>query len=298
MLNIPSGTLSRCHEYLDKMGKINKRSVQNLSQEAKDFLREVTPDRLKELAQMNCFAADKIKNELDNKYGRNNYVIISLGRSLSSICELIKQTRTKVIHLPLSDMRRNDFNQNQDKNIIMFKKYLKFAGLTQKKLEMNPNKKYILMDYTYYGRSLDKTYDFLKKPDMLGDAPNLIKLPVCDVLGKYYNQKGFKNLFEYSRFKDYAIVGKLSIKKLSNIFIQSNPETAKEYQGNITQGVRKLFWFNVFDSLKNGEYKKDLFPRLEVDALYKHYLSPKAVRNYLKKELANMNNAMGTFDKK
>lgn len=283
MMNIQTGTFSRCHQYLDSIGKINQQSVKELPKDVRKFLSEVSPARLKELAKMNCFAADKIKTELDKKYGKGKYVIISLGRSLSSICELIKQLGVDVIHLPLSDLRRNDFSHVQEYSIIKFKKFLETAGLTKEKLKKNSDKKYILMDYTYYGRSLDKTYEFLKRSDMLGDSHNFIKLPVCKVLGEDYIKKGYEKLFQFSRFKYFAMVGKVSIQRLSNIFMQSNPDTAREYRGNTTKGLRELFWFNVFDLMKSGEYK-NVFPQKEIDALYNHYLSPKAVQNFIKSE--------------
>ena len=64
-------------------------------------MREVTPARIKELGQLNCYAADKIKNELDKKFGEKNYVLVAIGRSLSSIAELMGKmgVDTKIIPL-------------------------------------------------------------------------------------------------------------------------------------------------------------------------------------------------------
>ena len=168
MLSIQSGTFSRCHRYLDSMGKINQQNVQSLPQEVKDFLRQITPLRLKELAQMNCFAAEKVKTELDKKYGENNYVIISLGRSVSSICELMKFFGVDVKHLPMSGLRRTKFKDIQidEHSLNVFKEYLNFIGLTKNNLEKNKEKKYILIDYTHYGRSLDETFNFWQFQDV------------------------------------------------------------------------------------------------------------------------------------
>ena len=285
MLSIQSGTFSRCHRYLDSMGKINQQNVQSLPQEVKDFLRQITPLRLKELAQMNCFAAEKVKTELDKKYGENNYVIISLGRSVSSICELMKFFGVDVKHLPMSGLRRTKFKDIQidEHSLNVFKEYLNFIGLTKNNLEKNKEKKYILIDYTHYGRSLDETFNFLRRDDMLGPAENFIKLPVCNVLGDDYEQKGYEKLFRCSRFKDYAMVGKLCINRLYQVFKQFDEDIAFEYRGNITKGLRKLFWFNVCDSLKQQDYK-NVMPNKELNAIYWHQLSPKAVQNYIKRE--------------
>ena len=61
-----------------------------MSEEFKQALREKTPKRMRELAQLNCFASFKVKNFLDSKFGQNNYTIIAIGRSISSITEFMK----------------------------------------------------------------------------------------------------------------------------------------------------------------------------------------------------------------
>ena len=296
MLTIQSGTISRCHKYLDKMGKINQQKVQKLPQEVKDLLREITPARLKELAQLNCFAADKIKSELDNKYGGNNYVLIAVGRSISSIAELMGKMGANIKIIPLSGLRRADINDISSRGLYTYKAFLKTIGLSKEKLEENKDKTYILMDYTYYGRSLEKTEKLLKQNNMLGNAPNLISMPVCEVLGLDYQRRGFKRLFEYSRFKDYSYVGKLPIDNLKNVFEKYKPERIKEFNGNITQGLRKLFWFNVFDSMKEQDYK-EIMAKKELNAIYQHYLSQKAVKNFLKREMEKMNKTTKELNK-
>lgn len=84
----PRGVIKRCHKALDSMKTITQNSVNDLSEKNKTLLRENTPARMKELAQLNCLAADKVKTTLDKKYGEHNYVLIAVGRSVSSIVEL------------------------------------------------------------------------------------------------------------------------------------------------------------------------------------------------------------------
>lgn len=288
MLNIQIGTISRCHKYLDGMGKINKQSVQNLSQETKDFLREITPVRLKELAQMNYYAADKIKKALDGKYGVNNYVLIAVGRSISSIVELMGQMGVNTKIIPMSGLRRRGIDNISPENLTKYKKFLSKIGLNKKELKRDKDKTYILMDYTYYGRSLEKTNELLKKDELLGNVSNLITMPIQNVLREDYERMGFKRLFEYCRFKDYSYVGKLPIDNLKDVFKVSNPDKNKEFQGNITKGLRQLFWFNVFVSAKQKNFK-NVMPDKELEAIYKHYLSQKAINNYLKREITKIN---------
>ena len=75
----------------------------------------------------------------------------------------------------------------------------------------------------------------------------------------------------------------MHIDNLKDVYNQCSPERVKEYQGNITKGLRKLFWFNVFYSLKENNYHK-IDPYMELNALYEHYLSPRALKIYIRRE--------------
>lgn len=283
MITIQAGTISRCHKYLDSIGKINQKSVQNLPPEVKDALREVTPKRLKELAQMNCYAANKIKTELNQRYGENNYVIIAIGRSISSIAETLCNMGVDTKIIPISGLRNSGVENIPKEDLHIYKTFLVQKGLSKTDLDKNMNKKYIIMDYAYYGRTLDRATELLKKNELLGNKPNLISISINDILGEDFNKKQFRTLFQYNRFKDYSYVGKLHVNNIKDVFQQCSPERIREYQGNITQGLRRLFWFNVFDYLNKQNFN-DILPMKELNALQKHYMSLKAIRNYKARE--------------
>jgi len=279
--------ISDCHKRLNNIGQITPEKVEKLPEIVKQSIRECTPARLKELARVNCFAANEIKSELDKKYGEGNYILIAIGRSISSIAETLGQMGINVKIIPLSGLRRGEVESINEESLNMYRTFLAQKGLSKSDLKKNKDKTYILMDYAHYGRSLYSAEKLLKKDEMLGDAENLVAMPVNDVLGDSYVNKRFNTLFEYSRFKDYSYVGKLDISQLQNVYSQCSPERIPEYQGNITKGLRKLFWFNVFDSLVQKDYT-DTVPNREFRAIYKHYLSPEASRNYIKREYKKM----------
>ena len=294
MLTIHSGTISRCHKYLDGMGNINQQSVTSLSQEVKNFLKDVTPKRLKELAKMNCYAADKIKAELDKKYGEKNYTVIAIGRSLSSIAELMAKMGVNTKIIPLSGLRVHEIDNIPNDYLNTYKTFLAQKGLSKPELGNNKDKMYIITDYTYQGRSLKKAEKLLKKDELLGEHENLISEPVSVFLGEDYKNKGFKNLFQFCRFKDFSSVGKLSPDNLNEVFDRCSPEKIKEFKGNITQCLRKLFWFNVFDSYASKNYTNTI-PEKELNAIYEHHLSQKAVRNYIKREMEKENRIINSI---
>lgn len=280
----PPGIISKCHQKLNRIGKISLKNVSKLNEQTQNFLRENTPVRLQELASMNCYAADKIKRTLDKKYGENNYVLVAIGRSVSSIIELIGEMGCNVKIIPLSGLRRYDIDNISQKNLKAYKRFLKGIGLSESDLTKNRDKTYILTDFTYYGRTLNKTETLLKKDYMLGYAPNLISIPISDLLGDDYYLMGYEKLFEYNRFKYYSYVGKLFTYELKNVFNVCSPKKNKELNRNITQGLRKLFWFNVFYSLlkeNSSEKKQDksFTPECELHAIYNHYVSPEACEN-------------------
>ena len=131
---------------------------------------------------------------------------------------------------------------------------------------------------------------------MLGEAENLISIPIKEVLGKDYDTRNFDNLFMCSRFKDYSYVGKLNIDDLKNVYERCSPERVKEFQGNITKGLRKLFWFNTIDSYLNKNYN-DILPKRESAAVYKHFLSPDAIQRYIKREYEKQNKIIDSYIK-
>ena len=92
---------TECHKKLNSIGRISPESVSNLSADFRQSIRGYTPKRLLELAKMNCLASEKIKSELDKIYGENNYVLIAIGRSLSSIAE--QMTKSVTVKTVLKD---------------------------------------------------------------------------------------------------------------------------------------------------------------------------------------------------
>lgn len=291
-IQIIKPTISECHKKLNNIGKISLSSISKLPEDYRASIRSCSPKRLQELAKMNCFAADKIKTKLDKQYGKNNYVLIAIGRSLSSITELMQQLGADTKIIPLSGLRRREINDIPSKDLQIYKTFLVQKGLSKTDLNKNKDKTYILMDYTYYGDSLEKAEKLLKKEELLGNAKNLISIPVKKILGEDYEKLNFKTLFEYCRFKDYSYVGKLHVDELNKVYEKCSPDRIAELKGNITQGLRKLFWFNVFDSYKENNFK-NIMPQNELNAIYKHHLSPKALKNYLKREFEKQQKAVG-----
>ena len=275
--------ISECHSRLNKIGEMTFENVKNADIKTRRFLIKNSPARLKELAKMNCFAANKVKTELDKKYGEKNYVVIAIGRSVSSIAELLKVMGVETKNIPLSGLRKKTVKDIPEDYLHTYKSYLVQIGLSKTDLKNNPDKTYVIMDYSNSGKSLKRAEEMLKSDYLLGDAKNLTAIPINELLGKDYKKRKFEDLFNCSRFKDFSSVGKLHVDKLNNVFEVCSPKRVKEYQGNITQGLRKLFMFNTFNFLDKNNFKS-IMPTKEYNAVYAHFYNINAIRNKINME--------------
>ena len=274
---------------LNKIGaEINPNSLNKLSPETKTILNKVTTKRIKELAQVNCFAADKIKTHFDNLYGKDNYTLIAIGRSVASIAETMKYLGSDVKIIPLSGLRKGLPDKISD--IKVYKKFLNQNGINRTTIEKNQNRKYILFDYEYTGETLQSADTFFRRDILKSNPKNLITASANTALGDDFHNN-FHLLFSLNRFKEFSKVGKLDISNLKNTFTQSKPSTAIEYKSNMAKYLRKIFLFNIFESLKNGKYSNSC--EEELKALDRHYLSQKAMKARMEQMTKRMKETLG-----
>ena len=274
--------LKKCQYYFNRMKSTDRESVLKIPKEIRETIRENSPKRLLELADTNCFCADKIKTALDKKYGEGKYVLIAIGRSISSIAELIGKIGAETKIIPLSDLRHVDSVDKliSTKQKEIYRRYLESIGLSEDIIKNNPDKNYILMDYTHYGTTLRNAKDFLN--EIFGNVPNLIEMPIETVLNSDYEQRGISTLFQLSRFKDYSLVGKLPVKEIENVYQQACEDTAKEYKGSFTKTIRKLFRLLTMDAYLKGNYDNTV-PVKEINLIHERYYSLNAIRKKVRR---------------
>lgn len=278
-----------CSSYiLKRAGEITPDKYEQMSFIKKFLLRKFTPERMVELAKTTCDTAYKLKSKLDKRFGENNYVIIAVGRSIASIAETINFMGGDAKIIPLSELRHTLPKQISD--IDIYKKFLESIGLTKEIIRENPDKRFILMDYAVSGDSLQTAKEFLEKPDLLGKSDNFTdreintlnsSLTVC-------------NLLYHARFKPFSPVGKLPLENLSKVFIQADSATSKEGKHNICQYMRKLFLFNILDSLKKENFH-NFIPQKELAAV-KRYESQTFLSQQMEKTLNAMREAIQSLN--
>ena len=253
--------ISTCCTILKPIKSMTESSYDSLSSQVKEKLCSSTPKRMVELAKSACCLAEKIKTHFDSKYGDKNYTIISIGRSMSAISEIMQDLGSNIKFIPLSGMKNNSEISNN--SIHIFKKYLESIGLNKEQIKKNSEHKYIFFDFAYSGKSLENATKLLTNDNLLGEHSNIEAIEANKFLGNW------RKLFTHSRFKEFSPIGKSPLENLEDIFIQSSPNTAKEYNSDMAKIIRKLFRFHVFNCLKTKDYHIEN-PSLELNALARY----------------------------
>ena len=170
-----------------KLNSLGLKEIKSLSLKEINMIRNSGENTIKK-SIIHKFCAETIKQHLNSTFGENNYIVISIGRSLSSICKYLSYIigEDKVKQIPLTNANRfyiEDFNEKtyrtflddlkRDEGLSVFLEYLKSIGLTKEEVE-NSGKNYIILDYVYTGKSLAGATTLLKSDLVLGNKKDNI----------------------------------------------------------------------------------------------------------------------------
>lgn len=256
---------------LSKLNYINKKEYDSLTEKEKEVLSKKLLElwfngHEKDMEQdikLHQFAAEAIKKVLDAEYKRGNYVVITIGRSLSSISKLLEMKigKENVKNIPMSSMNRfyvegDNYNEYKDiakninelKGIEDFKAYLNTLGLSREEIN-NSNKHYIIMDYTASGASLRGAYTVLTSDKLWGnDSRNITTASIADITyATSEKEKSYKldQLLNYSFFKKYSFIESLNW-NFDNVKDAAGPIFQDDTPDSVQK--RKLFGFGLLDS--------------------------------------------------
>ncbi|MCR5266420.1 MAG: hypothetical protein K6E29_07495 [Cyanobacteria bacterium RUI128] len=173
--------------------------------------------------------ANCIKDELNQKFGEGNYIVIPIGRSLSSIGKCLgnKIGDERVKPLPMSraprflDLDKPDSKfealERTDADFDILKKYLDSIGLSKEEVKKS-NKHYIFIDYCNTGRSLAGVKKLFESDKMWGHNDNVQFEDIFNLLpkaetkseiggiptGAFLNE--LKEMFFNSSYKRFSLV--------------------------------------------------------------------------------------------
>ena len=277
---------------LEKLHKMTKAEYDTLTDVEKKLLREKIENprgttlnkTVKNDVKYHHFATEAIKQVFDKQYGEGNYVVITLGRSLSSISKLLEMKigSENVKNIPMSGLPRHwtngrswesyNYKMNNFKDrsgVSKFKKYLSSIGLSRKKIE-NSGKNYIIMDFTSSGQSLESGYITLASDFLLGNSKRNITYAsmfnVSKATGKALETDILDYYLESGLFKKYSFVDKLN--DFNRISGAVDIEQFTPIPAHLE--CKKLFGFGLLDSMYSGK-KIPYSDAFEIDTSGREY---------------------------
>ena len=262
--SVPAFTgLNFIHKLFPPIKKLKKYSIKeysNLSEAEINYLRKeyskVFPEDDKNFANnievIHDFVSDALKKDYDEKYGKGAYVVIPIGRSVSSIGKVLgyKIGEDNVRYLPMSNA--GIFTSSDtiarlkgSSRFKIFEKYLKTLGLSDEHLTFS-KKKYILLDFCVSGKSLAGVKNllgsFIEQQD---------KLVYDDVMSHVKEPKMKQYTFDYLLGEDFKFLSVVT--KSTRLEDPFNSFVNLDY----IQPKTKLTWFKLLDNYMTGADSKN-----------------------------------------
>ncbi|MBO5949053.1 hypothetical protein J6Q66_09500 [bacterium] len=150
-------------------GKFDISDYKNLSQTEVKAIDENIPKTVKDAAEHTYAIGKCFKNYLDDKYGKDNYMFISIGTSPSGIGRVLEFSGVETKYLPLTGFRMsldslpkwiNKYRNGVDHYID----FLDSQGIN-KDLPQKTNKEIIFADFVY-SRSTLNNFEYLLEREM------------------------------------------------------------------------------------------------------------------------------------
>lgn len=176
----------------DRRTRLSK-SVNDVIYHNKDYIG--FDESVTEALMYHDLTANCIKDKLNQEFGEGNYIVIPVGRSLSSIGKCLgnKIGDEQVKPLPMSraqrflDLDKPDSKfealERTDADFDVLKKYLNSIGLSQEEVKKS-RKHYIFIDYCNTGRSLAGVKKLFESDKMWGHNDNVLFENIFNLLPK------------------------------------------------------------------------------------------------------------------
>ena len=199
-------------------------------------------------------AAEGIKRTLDRIVGEGNYVVIPIGRSVSSVgkCLSYKIGDKNVKILPMSTAARFIDLSAINEDFEAFREYLELAGLSKNEIETS-GKTYIFTDYCHSGASLIGAERLFKSLDIYGEKENIHFVNILYLLTdieprEVRSDLPLSNVDFRCKFEDMLYAG--SFKNYSLVERCSNLKNTKDavIKPQNYSDEAKSFWFKLWDN--------------------------------------------------
>ena len=153
------------NKVLERSRKFGLGEFLSLRKAEKTALKKITEEDLENDAKINTKIGLKLRDKLDNEYGKNKYVFVCIGTSPSGIARVMEFSGVETKYIPISHFNQPDCLKKIQKPKKYYKEYLKYLkdlGFEKNKM-LEKNKKYLFFDYTHTGTTLSNIKHILEK---------------------------------------------------------------------------------------------------------------------------------------
>ena len=165
---------TQASKILSRDDKFSIDSFHQLSEEENNLLRDVADINTKTAVNSSVDLGLKFKAYLDEKYGKDKYVFVSIGTSPSGIARVMEFSGVETKYLPVTSLTKvsseKDIDEHKDKYPV-YKEFLTQQGITNEDIDAS-GKKYLFYDYTFTGKSL-KIFEILMRHEFGVTSPNI-----------------------------------------------------------------------------------------------------------------------------
>lgn len=210
---------------INNISEMTPETYKKLKPSEKENIRMAIPKEITQISVKIEYISRIIKNVFDNKYGKDNYVFVSVGRSLSATAKCLEFIGVKTINIPFSGVNAFPFSKPNIPSILNqpgINKYIKF--LEEQGLA-NQDKKHIFCDYCITGKTLNTFKQIIESPEVGLKSSNNVFVHINKCLqqiGKKrpeYNKVIQNFIFDltFQTYDNVASIRSLNYKKLFNI---------------------------------------------------------------------------------
>lgn len=180
--------------------------------------------------QLHDVASDLIIDNLNEKYGEDNWVLISLGRSASSIVKVVgyKVGEDRAKQIPMSKAKKYASFERIDslegtQELDEFKDYLTSIGLGADEVSKS-DKHYVLVDYCASGKSLFGAENLLNSRFLYNDNPRFHAESIMSFIPEDHpHRRDIHKALVFMKFKDISGIEKCEdLKETKNSFIDTS----------------------------------------------------------------------------
>lgn len=246
-------------QILEKYNQFTAKNFKELSPDDYKTLKTRTETMFQNEFEAMCDMTELTEKWLDKMYGKNNWVFVSIGRSLEGVADALSYKGNDTKILPISGIHSLALTADEiahQENFKIYEKFLKKIGISKEAIAKD-KRHYVFSDYCYTGATIQTVKKLLKfnlgidsKNVDFKDFVTLYKEAYSEASNKkkYTKPAQVEGMLTFCDFKPFCRTTRVECYDLANV---ANSQTAKQPLNS------KLFHFKLMDEYlpKRLDYK-------------------------------------------